>query len=401
MKKIYLGIICIILSLGANEVYATDISECVRLTDGELYTHDLNTPYLDNCYIVKNNYKSSVSISLGFLDNLEGSLLVKKYSASTGQSNLIEDEYSGNGFISFYSDDSIGNDEYLIKVNDLTFPNRDKNISISKITEGDTIHIAISVRNVREESPTPPPPPGSGGGYCDPQTNICYEPLSEGINSFNTIQSNNQECSGRLRAPDGFNENYDILQEAENMRIFAEEIDSQPFVPESIKLMQKGLYFGLVMAPQSFYDLKTNEAWKSSADAGNYNYGYLGKAIGLDKKTLMNAAGLAQMATDELSKGGNYPFMDNLATGIWEQDYSQFDNIPEDPDQIEAGADAYESGCNPDTDSNSNTNAGSGSGGGGVSGWSPYSRLFIGGSRCIGNCDIPVGTVTITDLELE
>lgn len=186
------------------------------------------------------------------------------------------------------------------------------------------------------------------------------------------------------------------------MRIFAEEIDSRSFVPESIKLMEKALYFGLVMAPQSFYDLKTHEAWKSSADAGNYNYGYLGKALGLDKETLLNAAGLAQMATDELKDGRDYPFMANLATGVWEQDYSQFDNIPEDPEQIEAGADAYESGCKPETgSSSSNTSSGSGSGGGGESGWSPYSRLFIGGFRCIGNCDTPVGVVTIRDIDLQ
>lgn len=56
-----------------------------------------------------------------------------------------------------------------------------------------------------------------------------------------------------------------------------------------------------------------------------------------------------------------------------DQDDSQFDNIPEDSDQIEAGADAYESGCKPNTNSNSNSVTGSGS----------------------------VGVVTIRDIELE
>lgn len=96
------------------------------------------------------------------------------------------------------------------------------------------------------------------------------------------------------------------------------------------------------------------------------------------------------MATDELGNGSSYSFMGNLATGIWEQDYSQFDNLPEDPEQIEAGADAYDSGCNPDAESNSDYNLGSGHGGGNVSGWSSYNRVFIGAFRCFGYCDTPV-----------
>src|SRR5690554_4501519 len=79
--------------------------------------------------------------------------------------------------------------------------------------------------------------------------------------------------------------------------------DSQPFVPNVVKDMQKALYFALTMAPHSFYDLKTNENWLSSAEAGNYNYGYLGAAIGLEKETLIQMSGLVQLAFDKINQG--------------------------------------------------------------------------------------------------
>lgn len=82
-RNFFLSILCFAFALGFNQAYATEVSECVELVDGEIYSHDLNTPYLDNCYKVENNYKSAISISIMFLDGLKGNLLVKQHSPST------------------------------------------------------------------------------------------------------------------------------------------------------------------------------------------------------------------------------------------------------------------------------------------------------------------------------
>lgn len=289
----------------------------------------------------------------------------------------------------------------MVRLNGLTSPNQEKNVAISQVVVDDVIYLTIVVRNIAQE--VSDPPPYGGGGFCNPDTGICFQPQGGGnelFSSVSTASTGGNECTGNLAPPSGFSENYDIEQEAEYMRIFAEEIDSKSFVPDFVKDMQKALYFGLVMAPTSFYDLKYNENWLSSDDAGNYNYGYLGAAIGIDKTTLIQMSGLAQIAQNKINQGSDYPFMKNLAKGLKDRDFSQFDNIPEDPNEINSGYDAKTSGCSHNINSNNNQN-GSGSGGGGSSGWSPSLRIFLGPSGCVGNCDAPVTKVTITDLDPE
>lgn len=397
-KIIALTLLCLI-SIFPNLVSANGTDDCIKLSTGKMLTHDLNTPYLDNCYIIDNAYKSGFMVSLGLIDGVKGTLNIHRYSPSTGEITLLENQYSDNGTASFHNSQSIDNDQYVVRLNDLTFPNQAKNVSVSKVVVDGNIYLTIVVRNVASEAIEPPP--NGGGGFCDPDTGICFEPQGgdqEYFSNSAAASSEGNECTGDLAPPTGFNENYDIELEAENMRIFSQEIDSQPFLPDSVKNMQKALYFGIVMAPRSFYDLKTNENWLSTADAGNYNYGYLGAAIGFDKETLIEMSGLLQMAGDELDAGRDYPLMTNLAKAIRDDDFSQFDNYPEDPDEINSGYDAEKSGCTPNTNS-SNNQTGSGTGGGGSSGWSPVSRIFLGASGCIGNCSVPIGTVKITDLK--
>jgi hypothetical protein len=399
MKKI----IYLIFLIFCSQALANGTSDCIKISDGKMITHDLNTPYLDNCYVIDNNQKSGLLVSVGFIDGLQGTVNVKRYSASTGDLVTLDNQYSSNGATTFHYNNNIGNDQYVIRLNNLTSPNQAKNLSISKVVVNNLIYVTIAVRNVALAE-TLPPPTGAGG-YCDPQTGICYEPQSADneLLSFASMNSSEEnECTGDLAPPPGFNENYDIELEAQNMRIFAQEIDSQALVPSSVKTMQKALYFSLVMAPRSFYDLKTNVNWLSTADAGNYNYGFLGSAIGFEKETLIQMSGLIQLVSDEFGASNqDYPFLENMAQAIFDNDFSQFDNYPEDPREIVAGYDAEKSGCSPNTRSINNNRNGSGTGGYGNSGWSPFSRIFIGASGCIGNCSTPIGKVDVTDLAPE
>jgi hypothetical protein len=60
-----------------------------------------------------------------------------------------------------------------------------------------------------------------------------------------------------------------------------------------------------------------------------------------------------------------------------------------DADSLENSCDRASQRDNSDDDRTNNSGA---EGGGG---------LFVGGLRCIGNCAIPIGSVTITDLPME
>lgn len=403
MRTIFTIIFIGWLGIFPSGALANGTDDCIKISDGKILAHDLNTPYLDNCYVFDNSNNSGFSVTVGLIDGQEGDLSVVRYAPSTGEKIVLDNQYSGNGAAKFYHNENIGNEQYVVRLNNLTLPNQAKNIAISKVIVDDIIYVTIAVRKVAEEANNPPPIGGGGDqGHCDPVTGICYDPQGGSQLEIFSIMNNTagNECTGDLAPPSGFSENYDILQEAEYMRIFVEEIDSQPFVPNVVKDMQKALYFALTMAPHSFYDLKTNENWLSSAEAGNYNYGYLGAAIGLEKETLIQMSGLVQLAFDKINQGEDYPLMKNLGKAIRDRDFSQFDNVPEDPDDIEAGYEAYASGCTPNTNSSNNLN-GSGTGGGGSSGWHPSLRSFIGPSRCIGNCSVPIGRVIITDLEPE
>lgn len=63
---------------------ANGTSDCIKISNGQMLTHDLNTPYLDNCYVIDNYYKSGFAVSLGLIDELEGTLNINRYSPSTG-----------------------------------------------------------------------------------------------------------------------------------------------------------------------------------------------------------------------------------------------------------------------------------------------------------------------------
>lgn len=62
-------------------VFANGTNDCLELSNDRLIAHDINTPHLDNCYIIDNNNNSALSVTVGFIDGLQGTLDVKKTSS--------------------------------------------------------------------------------------------------------------------------------------------------------------------------------------------------------------------------------------------------------------------------------------------------------------------------------
>lgn len=227
----------------------------------------------------------------------------------------------------------------------------------------------------RKSPPTSEPPKG-GGGYCDPNTNICYDPLSNGVELFLVhTQSVGPLCTGAL-APKGFHENYNlqkhlkIIKRAINIANIANLQAAQIGV-------QKTAIFAALMMPFGLYDFKRtyNPYYtKKGADAGNYNYGYIGAELGFSDDLLRNMSGVIQLIKN------NNASLDDLFEAVKNNDFTEFDN-PGDQVEVNRGISASKSGCMP---SHSNYNGGSAGSNGSFTGWSGISRALFGVDLCLG-----------------
>lgn len=216
------------------------------------------------------------------------------------------------------------------------------------------------------------------GGFCNSIIDMCF--ISRSINR--------DFCSGKL-APSGiWDERYNIKEHAKlmNEMRFLIKVSLNDVEGEVVRYG----FFSLVMFPNSIYDFKSNEPstifFTGTQDAGNYNYGYLGSALGIPESHLLQASGLIQF----LQNPFKYDFQEVLSSVI-NKNFIPLDNS-DDPETIQNGIDAYFSGCESITNS-SLTNVGTSI----YNGSGFFGRSF-GGTRCIGKCEIPTGRVTITDL---
>lgn len=181
MRTVFTVIFIGWLGIFSSGALANGTDDCIKISDGKLLTHDLNTPYLDNCYVFDNSNNLGFSVTVGLIDGQEGNLNVVRYSPSTGEKMVLANQYSGNGTATFYHNDNIGNEQYVVRLNNLTLPNGAKNVAISKVIIDDVIYVTIAVRRVAEQVNNPPPIGGGGDqGHCDPVTGICYNPQGGG-----------------------------------------------------------------------------------------------------------------------------------------------------------------------------------------------------------------------------
>lgn len=387
IKKLF-GIL--LLMFFCSAVIANDKLECLQLDPATVVEFNINSPNFYNCIsIARENQTTPIAIAT--FSNDRTSFLTSVYDSNK---NLMhQHSHSMESPLSIIPNIGLGNTVYL-KIDPKTKLNENKNVEIFFNRDAGIDVLTIKILSIKKTSTRPPISPPHG---CNPDTGICYDPLSLPIttfqsDSYNTSSVSNAVCSIDTAPPEGIDSRYDIQE----FKIYLEEIANtleSSTLTFPVKEVLRANVFVSFVRPKGALDFKSPEAYFSGSEKfGNYNYGYLGRAIGYETETLLRA-GAAMQAYQNVSK---YPQLyklelARLVIALTAKVPGTGDN-PGDSEQIQRGADAYDSGCDPTQFTH--TQPISGGSGGANSGWNGF-RVFLGLSGCIGKC---YGKVTITDL---
>ena len=207
--------------------------------------------------------------------------------------------------------------------------------------------------------------------------------------------------------PEGLNLNLELrkLEQISALIDFA-----YPETSAAVKVLFMVDNFG----PGKQYDFKSHGDYSlAKENAGNWFYGAGASAMGYSDSEVRAAAGVVQQYTD-YKTDPNIDFQDFVQNTIEAlANPPHFNDNPSDVPLVGGGLDYYDGPFDSDDDQTDNPDScyesedvesigddqsGINNGGRGVGGGWLSIGSFIGASRCIGNCEIPPGKVTVTDL---
>lgn len=239
--------------------------------------------------------------------------------------------------------------------------------------------------------------------------------LLSACSSFNVFAS----CTVEQQAPSDKPDNFNTNEHLSKFDQYGQTIFLVPSLANGLdKTFVKASIMAASFAPGQKYDIKNNPIYISGSDRpdefGNWFYGAAAQQMGYTLDEALTAAAVVQQWQNydrdshpdagDVSKlaGGIY---DALVAGDGSGDNS--DVSVNDSADISGGysysEDVYESDSNSsnnedscDQDNSSSNSSSGGSSGGYGGGWGGISFIGVGG--CYGNCSVPTGSVTITDI---
>ncbi|GLS83244.1 polymorphic toxin type 44 domain-containing protein [Paraferrimonas haliotis] len=378
----FLVTVCSIVLLSFNSANAADNLDCIPVDISGAGEHDLKeSQSFENCYIFDDIPENTdVKIAIASVDNVRSKVRLWDMNKPSGQRYITDYHSNSQGTLGVLVNSS--NRKLAFSISPLNYLNENKHIRISQTKLDDSIIVVIHLTNIKEES-EPTPPPVGGGGTCN--NGICQDERSLFVAPLAMQCTSNEQSPG---TPSNFNINRNIK--------FFERLSEALNTIDSSSVSNGAAIIGSAFCSGCEFDLKNNPQYNADEAFGNWFFGAVAATLGFSKDEAVRLAAMAQSYQDNgWSSQMIYNYLNSSGDNSGDPElvirgYDYKTNIYDaDPDN-ETNSDS----CSPQSSNPSNSGLGGGYSVGG--GWNL--GIWIGFGGCIGDCEIPTGRVTITDL---
>lgn len=150
--------------------------DCVAIENGQLLRVDAISPHYNNCLELTGlDLSKPLAVTVFSADKTTSKLSVYGGSSSTTTQKLLDKVSDSDGIMSFSTNVHSGKSTIQLKLS--TFNKATQNKSLTVFYTKDQSANIISIVIESKRSTVIKTPPGDGG-YCNPETGICYEPRS-------------------------------------------------------------------------------------------------------------------------------------------------------------------------------------------------------------------------------